>query len=74
MNFGRQKVRQIHSQCLDSSKSDHLRTTFPLIASYFLAHLYVMNLLVQTLKKEKNMQSKEKMEICPTLVGNTAPY
>jgi len=65
---------QIYSQCLDSSNFNHWRTTFPLIASYFFAHLCVMNLLVPTLKKKKNTYTKEKMEINPALVGNTTPY
>jgi len=42
------------------SNSDHLRTTFLLIASYFLAHLCIISLLVQTLKKDKNTHSKWK--------------
>jgi len=33
-----------HSQCLHSFNSNHSRTIFPLIASYFLAHFYDMNL------------------------------
>jgi len=58
---------QIHSLCLDSSNSNHSRTTFPPIASYFLFHLCVINLLVQTLKKEKKCLQKKKIEICYNL-------
>jgi len=74
MNFGRQRVYQTYSQCLGSFNSNHSITTFLLIASYFLAHLHVMNLLVQTLKKDKNTHSKEKWKFVPDLVGNMTPY
>jgi len=81
MNFERQKLGLAHDQHVESSNSNHSKTTFPLIASYFLAHLCVINLLVQTLKKYKNMHSKEKMEICSNLgwkygtllIGDRAP-
>jgi len=63
MNFERQKLGLTYDQHLETSSSDHSRTTFLLIASYFLDHLFVINLLVQTLKKYKNMHSKEKIEI-----------
>jgi len=63
MNFERQELGLTHDQHVESSNSDHSITTFPLIASYFLAHLCVINLLVQTLKKYKNTHSKEKIEI-----------
>jgi len=55
-NFERQKVLQTHSQYLDSSNSDHSRTNFILITSYFIAHQFgtcVMNLLVPNLKRRK---------------------
>jgi len=67
MNFKRQKLGLTHNQHVESSNFDHSITTFPLIASYFLAHLCVINLLVQTLKKYKNTHSKKKMEICSNL-------
>jgi len=68
MNFGRQRVCWTYSQCLATLfNSNHSRTTFLLIVSYFLVHLCVMNLWVQTLKKDKTMHSKEKMEICSNL-------
>jgi len=67
-------MQQTHRQCLNSSYSNHSRTTFLLIAYYFLAHLCVIKLSVQTLKKDKNMHSKEEMEICYNLGWNTALY
>jgi len=63
MDFERQKLGLTHDQHVESTNSSHSITTFPLIAFYFLAHLWVINLLVQTLKKYKNTHSKEKMEI-----------
>jgi len=74
MNFERQKLGLTHDRQLESFNSDHSRTTFPLITSYFLAHLFVINLLVQTLQKYKNTHSKEKWKFVPTLVGNMVPY
>jgi len=67
MNFEKQKLGLTHDQHVESSTSDHSITTFPLIASYFLPHLCVINLLVQTLKKYKNTHSKEKMKMCSNL-------
>jgi len=67
MNFGKWRICWTLSYCLDSSNSDHSRTTFLLIASYFHVYLCVILLLVQTLKKDKNTHSKEKMEICYNL-------
>jgi len=67
MNFERQKLGLTHDQHLESSNSNHPRTTFPFIASYFHAHLYVIHLLIQTLKRYKNTHSKEKKEICSNL-------
>jgi len=63
MNFERQKFGLTNDQYLASSGSNHSRTSFRLIASSFLAHLCVINLLGQTLKKYKNMHFKKKMEI-----------
>jgi len=74
MNFERQKLGLTHDQHVESSNFDHSITTFLLIASYFLLHLRVTNILVKTLKKYKNMHSKEKLEIIPTFVGNRVPY
>jgi len=67
MNFERQKLGLTHDQHVESSNSDHSKTTFPFIASYFLSHLCVINLLVQTLKKYKNMHSKDKLKIYSNL-------
>ncbi len=63
MTFERQKLGLIHDQHVKSSNSDHSRNPFPLIASYFHAHLCVITLLVQTLKKYKNTHSKDNTEI-----------
>jgi len=63
MNFERQKLGLMHDQYVESSNSDHSITTFSLIASYYLPHLCVINLLVQTLKKYKSMHFKEILEI-----------
>jgi len=68
MNFGRQRVCWTHNQCIDSSNSNHSRTIFSLNASYLLVDLCGISLLVQTLKKEKNMHSKEKIEIYYSLL------
>jgi len=81
INFERQKLGLTLDQHVESSNSDHSTTTFPLIASYFLAHLCVINLLIQTLKKYKNTHCKEKMEIRSNLgwkygtllIGDGAP-
>jgi len=67
MNFERLKLGLTHDQHLEPSNSDHSRTTSPLIVFYFLAHLCVISLLVQTLKKYKNTHSKEKIEIYSNL-------
>jgi len=40
VNFGSPKVYLSHSQCLESSNSDHLRTTFLLTTSDFQAHCF----------------------------------
>jgi len=56
VNFERQKVLWTHGQYLNSSYSDHSRTTFTLTTSYFHAHYLetcVMDLLVPTLEKRK---------------------
>jgi len=67
MNFERQNLGLTHNQHVELSNFDQSITTFLLIASYFFAHLRVIDLLVQTLKKYKNMHSTEKMEICSNL-------
>jgi len=59
MNFERQKLGLTYDQYIESSNFDPSITTFLLIASYFLPHLCVINLLVETLKKYKNMHFKE---------------
>jgi len=51
MNFERQKLGLTHDQHVESSNSNQSITTFLLIASYILAHLCFMNLLVQTFEK-----------------------
>jgi len=67
MTFENQKLGLTHDHHVESHNSNHSITIFLLIASYFLTHLCIINLLVQTLKKYKSTHSKEKMEICSNL-------
>jgi len=74
INFESQRLGLIHDQHLESSNFNHLRTTFPLIASYFLTHLCIIKLLVHTLRKYTTRILRRKWKSIPILIGNTVPY
>jgi len=74
MNFERQKLGLTYDQYAESSNSNHSITTFLLIASYFLLHLCVINLLVQTLKSTRTHISRRYWKSIPTFVGNRVHY